>query len=146
MVADDLVSIARAIAGEDPDVMEPERVIRVEDVEFREISPTRSAVERLLELIAAETSPFRLGEVLRCDICLELPVPVVKATYERLFELGADDALTRTCYARYLLLHGPDWDQYANAILAEVEPAARAAGLWDSTVLGHHPVFYSGPG
>lgn len=145
MVEDDLVSIARAIADEDPEVMKPEKVTRVGGLELRDLEPKPSAVERLLELVAAETSPFRLGEVLRCDVGLDLPVPVIKATYERLFELGVNDVHTRSCYAGYLLLHGPDWDDQANEILAEVEPAARAAGLWRSNVLGHHPVFYAGP-
>lgn len=95
------------------------------------------------ELVAVEESAFRLGEVLRCDIRLDLPVEVVKLTYERLFALGVSDARTRLCYARYLLLHGPDWDEQANRILAEVGDAARAAGLYDSPHLGHHPVFYT---
>lgn len=74
-----------------------------------------------------------------------LPVEVVKATYERLFNLGASDAHTKACYARYLLLHGPAWDDEAEAILGEVEDVLTAAGLGEGSPFGHHPVFYSGP-
>jgi hypothetical protein len=101
------------------------------------------ATAEFRELVAAEESTFRLGEVLRRDVGMDLPVEAVKLTYERLFALGVRDARTRLCYARYLLLHGPDWDELANGIVAEVEDAARAAGLWDSPHLGHHPVFYA---
>lgn len=101
-------------------------------------------VESLLRLIRKEESALRLGDVLRFDLGLEMPISVVRATYARLFELGADDVHTKLCYARYLLLHGPDWDTEAEALLREVEPTARAAGLWDSPTLGHHPVFFRG--
>ena len=100
---------------------------------------------RFLVLVEAEESPYRLGQVLRYDAGLDLPVDVVKATYERLFELGASDVHTRLCYARYLLMHGPEWDDLANGILADVREAADAAGLWQNSLFGHHPVFYTGP-
>jgi hypothetical protein len=93
-----------------------------------------------------ERSAFRLGEVLRHDLHLDLPVEVVKGCYERLFELGATDARTRLCYARYLQQNGPAWDEVLAArILRDVEGPARAAGLWANPALGHHPVFYTGP-
>lgn len=102
-------------------------------------------LERFLILIEAEESPYRLGQVLLHDSGLDLPVVVVKATYERLFELGASDVHTKLCYARYLLMHGPEWDDFANGILADVRDAAHAAGLWQNSLFGHHPVFYTGP-
>lgn len=97
---------------------------------------------RFVELASEEASPFLLGEVLRLDHDLALPVSVVKATYERLISLGAVDVHTRLAYARYLSLHGPDWDSEASSILQEIESTARAAGLWDNCQFGHHPVFY----
>jgi hypothetical protein len=100
---------------------------------------------RLLALINSEESPRRLGDLLRLDIGLDLPIEAVKAAYERLLHLGVNDARTRLCYARYLLLHGPQRDRPAHLILDEVEAPARAAGLWDSPVLGHHPVFFADP-
>jgi hypothetical protein len=99
---------------------------------------------RVLELIGLESSPLRLGDVLRSDVGLDMPSEIVRATYRRLFALGASDAHTKLCYARYLLLQGPDWDDEAQEILDSIEQVARAAGLWDSPVLGHHPVFYAG--
>lgn len=102
-------------------------------------------VERFLVLVKVEESPHRVGKVLLHDAGLDLPVAVVRATYERLFELGASDVHTRLCYARYLLLHGPAWDELANGILAEIRPAAEADGLWQNSLFGHHPVFYAGP-
>lgn len=99
---------------------------------------------RIVELIGTESSALRLGDVLRCDVGLDLPVEVVLAAYRRLFALGASDVYTKLCYARYLLLHGPDWDDEAQEILDSVEGVARAAGLWDAPILGHHPVFYGG--
>jgi hypothetical protein len=84
-----------------------------------------------------------LGEVLRLDEGLELPVPVVVAAYRRLLVLGAGDVRTKLCFARYLLLHGPQWDDEATALQAEVEGAARSAGLWNAPHLGHHPVFFN---
>jgi hypothetical protein len=96
--------------------------------------------------VATERSAFRLGEVLRADLGLDLPVDVIRACYERLFQLGADDARTRLCYARYLQLYGQRWDEVLiDRILDEVEGPARAAGLWSAPILGHHPVFYTGP-
>ncbi|WP_148085736.1 hypothetical protein [Amycolatopsis thermoflava] len=92
-----------------------------------------------------EDSVLRLGDVLRCDVGLSLPVVVIKATYDRLFELGVADVRTRLCYARYLLLHGPEWDREAGDILRQVEEPARLAGIWDPAFLGHHPVFYQSP-
>lgn len=95
-------------------------------------------------LCEAETSPRTLGEALRLDEGLELPVEIVIAIYRRLMKLGVTDVRTRLCFARYLLLHGPEWDDEANSIVSEVEDLARSAGLWDSTHLGHHPVFFVG--
>ncbi|WP_148085755.1 hypothetical protein [Amycolatopsis thermoflava] len=103
------------------------------------------AVETFLKLVKTEDSALRLGDVLRCDVGLSLPVVVIKATYDRLFELGVADVRTRLCYARYLLLHGPEWDRKANDILRHVEEPARLAGIWDAEFLGHHPVFYQSP-
>lgn len=100
------------------------------------------AVSQARELAATESSFRVLGEVLRLDEGLELPVEVVLAVYRRLMALGASDARTRVCFARYLLLHGPEWDDEADLLLREVEVAARSAGLWDSPHLGHHPVFF----
>ena len=67
------------------------------------------------------------------------------AVYRRLFALGVDDVHTKLCFAGYALLNGPDWDDEANAILQEIEPAARQAGLWKTRHLGHHPVFFVDP-
>ncbi|MEV6905051.1 hypothetical protein [Amycolatopsis sp. NPDC051372] len=103
------------------------------------------AADALLMLVQAETSAYRLGEVLRYDVGLSLPVAVVKATYERLFAIGVNDVRSRLCYARYLFMHGPDWDQEAEEILRQVEEPARLAGIWDADFVGHHPVFYEGP-
>lgn len=100
-------------------------------------------VGKALELAETESSLRVLGEALRLDDGLELPVEVVVAVYRRLMELGASDVRTKVCFARYLLLHGPKWDVEANSLLCEVEVAARAAGLWDSPHLGHHPVFFA---
>jgi len=102
-------------------------------------------LSELLLLIAAEVSALRLGDILRLDAALEMPVNVVRSCYLRLFELGVSDVHTRLCYARYLLLHGPGWDGEAQDILGEIEEVAREAGLWDSRFLGHHPVFFAGP-
>ncbi len=74
-----------------------------------------------------------------------MPFDVVRSCYLRLFGLGISDVHTRLCYARYLLLRGPTWDGEAQGILGEIEEVARAAGLWDSPFLGHHPVFFAGP-
>ncbi|MEV6896490.1 hypothetical protein [Amycolatopsis sp. NPDC051372] len=100
------------------------------------------ASDALLRLVKAETPAYRLGEVLRYDVGLSLPVNVVKTTYERLFALGVKDVRSRLCYARYLLMHGPDWDQEAREILGQLEEPARQAGVWNADFLGHHPVFY----
>ena len=105
--------------------------------------PTESGVERAIGLIAKERSLSVLGDVLRLDQGLEIPVEVVVSTYRRLLELGAADVRVVVCFARYLLLHGPEWDDEANAMLAQVEPVARAAGVWDGRHLGHHPVFFA---
>lgn len=102
------------------------------------------AIKSFLSTVRDEESAYRLGEVLRLDRELDLPVRIVRATYHRLFELGATDARTRLCYARYSLLYGPEWDDEAHAIIAEVETAAKVGGFWDSPALGHHPVFYAG--
>ena len=102
-------------------------------------------LSQLLSLIAVEGSAFRLGDILRLDAALDMPVDVVRSCYLRLFGLGVSDVHTRLCYARYLLLHGPTWDGEAQDILGGIEEAARAAGLWDSPFLGHHPVFFAGP-
>ena len=98
---------------------------------------------KFLAAVGTEDSPYRLGQVLAEDVHLDLPFTWVKATYERLFAIGVDDVRTRLCYARYLLLHGPTWDEVAQSILAQVEPAARGAGLWEAPQLGHHPVFFA---
>lgn len=129
----DIVAIAQAVARQMDDT----------DVQW---SPSKlnEAVQQLLERVPSEKSAYKLGEVLRCDRGLHMPIDVIRATYQRLLVLGVTDARTRICYARYLLLHGPEWDAEAQAILKEVEAAARAAGLWDSPTLGHHPVFYNG--
>lgn len=100
-------------------------------------------VDQARELAQAESSFRVLGEALRLDEGLELPVEIVVAVYERLMALGANDARTVVCFARYLLLHGPGRDDEANSLLGEVEAAARSAGLWDSPHLGHHPVFFA---
>lgn len=97
------------------------------------------------ELAETESSFRVLGEALRLDEGLELPVEVVVAVYRRLVALGASDARTTVCFARYLLLHGPEWDDEANSLLRDVEVTARAAGVWDSPHLGHHPIFFADP-
>lgn len=101
-----------------------------------------AAVAQTISLCRDADSPRLLGEVLRLDEGLELPREVVVAVYRRLLALGVADARTRLCFARYMLLMGPDWDEEANAILADVEESARAAGPWDAPHLGHHPVFF----
>lgn len=101
---------------------------------------------RSIELVSGETSFRILGEVLQLDETLELPVDLVIAVYRRILALGGNDALTRLCFAGYLLLHGPRWDDEAIAMRAEVEPAAKAAGILDAPHLGHHPVFFRGEG
>lgn len=77
------------------------------------------------------------------DVDFDIPADAIRAVYLRLFELGVIDVRTKLCYARYLLRHSPRWDDEANEILASVEGIARAAGFWDSSVHGHHPVFFN---
>lgn len=101
------------------------------------------AVERAVLLVQDERSPRTLGEILRLDEDLSMPVLLIIAVYGRLFELGVNDVHTRLCFARYLGMHGPDWDDEANGILHEISDAARDAGLWEGTHLGHHPVFFA---
>jgi len=101
-------------------------------------------VARAIELVARENSFRILGEVLQFDETLELPVDLVIAVYRRILELGGNDALTKLCFAGYLLLHGPQWDDEAIAMKTDVEDVARAAGLLDAPHLGHHPVFFRG--
>ncbi|WP_431878571.1 hypothetical protein [Amycolatopsis sacchari] len=129
----DILEIARALSMQ-ADGVDPVEAWRPQDWD--------RAVESFLNMVKTEDSALRLGDVLRCDVGLSLPVVVVKATYDRLFELGVADVRTRLCYARYLLLHGPEWDREADEILRQVEGPARLAGIWDATFLGHHPVFY----
>jgi hypothetical protein len=117
----------------------------VESVDAWDESMWQAQLECFLTMVEAEESPYRLGQVLLHDAGLDLPVAVVKATYERLFELGASDVHTKLCYARYLLMHGPEWDDLAQGILAEIHDAADAAGLWENSRFGHHPVLYTGP-
>ncbi|QRP42710.1 hypothetical protein [Amycolatopsis sp. FDAARGOS 1241] len=93
----------------------------------------RRAADALLMLVQAEASASRVGEVLRYDDGLSLPVAVVKATYERLFAIEINDVRSRLCYARYLLVHGLDWDQEAGEILRQVEEPARQADVWMPT-------------
>lgn len=100
-------------------------------------------VSRATDVAERELSFRVLGEALRLDEGLELPVDVVVAVYRRLMALGAKDARTVVCFARYMLLHGPEWDAEATSLLANVEDSARACGLWDSPHLGHHPVFFA---
>lgn len=97
------------------------------------------AVASFGEVIQSVDSPRELGEVLRLDSMLELPFDVVVATYRRLFALGANDVLTKLCYARYLLLYDYEQDA-ASQILSEIEEAARAAGLWEGSLFAQHPV------
>jgi len=99
-------------------------------------------IEQSIGRIKGLTSVRALGEGLRLDEGLELPVGIVIATYRRLIELGVQDARIIICFARYLLLHGPAWDDEANALLAQTEEVARAAGIWDAPHLGHHPVLF----
>jgi hypothetical protein len=106
-------------------------------------SEWEAALADMLRLVARERSPLLLGDFLRLDIGLDLPFEVVTAAYKQLFKLGVNDCRSRLCYARYLKLHGPEWDHQADLILEEVEQAARLAGEWDSPYLGHHPVFYA---
>lgn len=136
MKARDIREVARLMASQFTDAPQP-RTWGDADWEV--------AIAEFMALVVAESSALRLGDVLRYDAGLDLPVSIVKATYERLFRLGVDDIRTRLCYARYLLLHGPEWDSEARGILAEIEQKARVAGLWESNLLGHHPVFYAGP-
>jgi hypothetical protein len=78
------------------------------------------------------------------DRHLDLPRLVVVAVYERLFDLGVSDHLTRRCYAQYLkLMWGPDRDSEAAEILTEVEPTLEAAGFNIEPGFGHHPTFYA---
>ena len=102
------------------------------------------SVRAARSLCESESSVRTLGEVLRADEALEVPVPIIIAVYRRLFDLRVCDVRTRVCFARYLLLHGPEWDDEAASVLSEVEETARAARLWDEPHLGHHPVFFSG--
>ena len=99
-------------------------------------------IDPALAAVATTDSAWALGESLRFDRNLQLPSKIVIAIYRRLFELGVDDVQTKVCFARYLLLHGPQWDVEAEAILDEVEDVARLAGFWDGPHLGHHPVFF----
>ncbi len=130
---DDVLDLAKSIG---------EQISKANSSDRWNSSEWDSAVTTFTNLVQEEGSAIRLGDVLRCDARMDLPVQVVKLTYERLFELGACDVRTKVCYARYLLLHGPDWDEVGERILAEVEPEARVAGVWDAPLLGHHPVFY----
>lgn len=72
---------------------------------------------------------------------MDLPMYLVLAVYRRLSELGVIDARTRVCMAQWLLLHGPDWDDEANAMLEDIRDVARRARVWDSPWRAHHPVF-----
>lgn len=111
------------------------------------LPPPFDGVEEIRSIISAiemETSLADLGDILRVDIGLEVPFDIVVATYRRLFELGVSDARSWLCYAYYLKLHGPMWDDFADEIIAKYEDAGRVAGLYDNPTLGHHPVFYSG--
>ncbi len=98
----------------------------------------------LVRLIAEEESPFRLGELLRLDAGLDMPVDVVLAVYDRLFALGVKDHVTRVCYATYALTHRERLEE-ASTILEEVSELTTDPELIGNTLLGHHPVFYGGP-
>ncbi|NND04614.1 MAG: hypothetical protein HKN91_17705 [Acidimicrobiia bacterium] len=109
---------------------------------FQDVTVDDTLVERCIRAVRKEESPFQLGVVLGLDTDLSMPVSLIKAVYERLLDLGADDALTRYRYAQYLLLHGPDWDDDAQVILGEVSEVIEAGGF-AKAALGHHPVFYA---
>lgn len=98
-----------------------------------------------MDCIQSESSALRLGEVLWMDEHLEISTDIIRAVYLRLFELGVDDVRTKLCYARYLLLNGPEWDNEANKIIESVKDLSRMVGIWDSPIHGHHPSFLSGP-
>jgi hypothetical protein len=98
------------------------------------------AVRRVFRsALETEGSPFRLDEVLRLDAGLDLPFDIVRASYERLFDLGATDIHTRLCYARYLQMHGPPGSDVVERLLYELEAPARVAGLWRSPVPARRP-------
>ncbi len=114
---------------------------------FVNIRIAASAVEDCISAIRVTATPYDLGLVLGLDRNLDLPRVVVTATYERLFDLGVTDALTRHCYANYLkLMWGPDREAEANRILEETQPLLDAAGLNGAfngkPGFGHHPVFF----
>ncbi len=111
---------------------------------FINVLITDDAIRSAETAIRAERNPYHLGLILDLDLNLDLPRRLVAAVYERLFELGITDALTRRCYAEYLkLMWGPDRESEADKILLEVQPALDAAGFDRHSGFGHHPTFYA---
>ncbi len=57
---------------------------------------------------------------LNLDKLMDLPIDVVIQTYEKYLTYERD-ARTIRSYATYLLLFGPDWDEYAQTLLNEID-------------------------
>lgn len=78
------------------------------------------AVDAFLHAVRATGEPGELRRALELDReTLLLPPEPKNEAYERLLELIGRDPATLREYAMHLLLHGPDWDEKADAILAE---------------------------
>jgi hypothetical protein len=81
----------------------------------------RTAEEAFTAELARARDPAEIERVLAADAYDDLPISLKSAAYERRLEIGPRTAAVLRGYADHLWLHGPDWDEKAEALKAEAD-------------------------
>jgi hypothetical protein len=99
-------------------------------LELRRRPSDESAWNKAREAFQDELSscqePDEVRKALESDLNNELPVDLKSEAYELLLSLDGRSPETLRRYAWHLQLHGPDWDDLAEAMLSEADEIEHA--------------------
>jgi len=85
------------------------------------IAEQRAAEDAFMAELARARDPDEIDRVLATDTLDELPASLKSAAYERRLEIGPRTPAVLRGYADHLWLHGPEWDEKAEALRAEAD-------------------------
>lgn len=84
------------------------------------------AKEALQKALPQVKERKELDAILKLDADFTMPVESMIDVYRRIIHLAPNDTEIKKSFAQYLFLHGPEWDDEANEIIALIEKKVKS--------------------